>query len=32
MENQFGSSYGLEKHGIKNMGFVYWNLSTPVLV
>ena len=31
MENQFGSSYGLEKHGIKNMGFVYWNLSTPVL-
>ena len=31
MESQFGSSYGLEKHGIKNTGFVYWNLSTPVL-
>ena len=31
MENQFGSSYGLEKHGIKNTGFVYWNLSTPIL-
>ena len=31
MESQFASSYGLEKHGIKNTGFVYWNLSTPLL-
>ena len=31
MESQFGSSYDLEKDGIKNTGFVYWNLSTPVL-
>ncbi len=28
MENQFAR---LEKHGIKNTGFVYWNLSTPLL-
>ena len=32
MESQFGSSYDLEKDGIKNTGFVYWNLSTPVLL
>jgi phosphoenolpyruvate carboxykinase (ATP) len=31
MERQFVSPYGLEKHGIKNAGFVYWNLSTPLL-
>ncbi len=31
MESQLGSPYGLENHGIKNTGFVYWNLSTPLL-
>jgi hypothetical protein len=31
MESQFASSYGLEKHGIRNTGFIYWNLSTPLL-
>ncbi|HSO72112.1 MAG TPA: phosphoenolpyruvate carboxykinase [Thermodesulfobacteriota bacterium] len=31
MESQFGSSHDLEKNGIKNTGFVYWNLSTPLL-
>jgi ATP-dependent phosphoenolpyruvate carboxykinase len=31
MESQSGRPYGLEKHGIKNTGFVYWNLSTPLL-
>ena len=31
MEGQFAGTYGLEKHGIKNTGFVYWNLSTPLL-
>jgi phosphoenolpyruvate carboxykinase (ATP) len=31
MGSQFGSSYDLEKDGIKNTGFVYWNLSTPLL-
>lgn len=25
------SHYGLEHHGIKNVNFVYWNLSTPLL-
>jgi hypothetical protein len=24
MEGQFAGSYGLEKHGIKNTGSVYW--------
>ena len=31
MERQFASPFGLEKQGIKNTGFVYWNLSTPLL-
>ena len=25
------SPYGLEMHGIRNTGNVYWNLSTPAL-
>lgn len=25
------SAYGLEHHGIRNVGGVYWNLSTPLL-
>ena len=31
MASQFPTSDSLEKHGIKNTGFVYWNLSTPLL-
>jgi hypothetical protein len=31
MESQFPSSYSLEKHGIKNTGFIDWNLATPLL-
>jgi phosphoenolpyruvate carboxykinase (ATP) len=27
----FISKYGVENHGIKNPGTVYWNLSTPML-
>ncbi|MFQ5398337.1 MAG: phosphoenolpyruvate carboxykinase (ATP) [Anaerolineae bacterium] len=27
----FVSKYGIENHGIKNPGTVYWNLSTPML-
>lgn len=27
----FVSEYGVENHGIKNAGTVYWNLSTPML-
>ncbi len=27
----FISDYGVENHGIKNPGTVYWNLSTPML-
>jgi len=27
----FASHYGLEHHGISNVNFVYWNLSTPLL-
>jgi len=27
----FASHYGLEHHGITNVNFVYWNLSTPLL-
>lgn len=29
--NKFSSNYGLENHGIDNVGRVYWNLSTPSL-
>src|SRR5215470_11031232 len=25
------SSYGLENHGLRDLGNVYWNLSTPAL-
>ena len=25
------SSFGLSNHGIKNLGTIYWNLSTPAL-
>ena len=31
MERPLTSPYGLENQGIKNTGFVYWNLSTPLL-
>src|SRR5512143_2874140 len=31
MESLIASSQGLESQGIKNTGFVYWNLSSPLL-
>mgnify|MGYP005848719839 CR=1 FL=1 len=31
VQNFFASHYGLEHHGIHNVNFVYWNLSTPLL-
>ena len=27
----FGGNYGLENHGIRNVGTVFWNLSSPAL-
>lgn len=29
--SKVASSYGLENHGIRNVGIVYWNPSTPML-
>lgn len=29
--SKYASSYGLENHGIRNVGIVYWNPSTPML-
>ncbi|MEE3292252.1 MAG: phosphoenolpyruvate carboxykinase (ATP), partial [Pseudomonadota bacterium] len=26
------SHYGLENHGLRNLGTVHWNLSTPTLI
>ena len=26
------SHYGLENHGLRNLGTVHWNLSTPTLL
>ncbi len=31
VQDFFASHYGLEHHGIHNVNFVYWNLSTPLL-